>query len=58
VTRDRVASRAPCELWRVRRDVQGGLVSGEIRGAPTLFIDGIVHRGGYEAASLLRVRSR
>src|SRR2546425_5024868 len=30
---------------RVRRDVQSGIVSGEVRGTPTLFIDGVVHRG-------------
>jgi protein-disulfide isomerase len=40
-------------LGRVRRDVQSGLASGEVRGTPTLFIDGVVHRGGYDAASLL-----
>jgi protein-disulfide isomerase len=40
-------------LERVRRDVQSGLASGEVRGTPTLFIDGVVHRGGYDAAALL-----
>ena len=40
-------------LARVRRDVQSGLASGEVRGTPTLFIDGAVHRGGYDAATLL-----
>jgi len=39
-------------LERVRRDVESGLASGEIRGTPTLFIDGVVHRGGYDAAAL------
>ena len=38
---------------RIRRDVQSGLASGEVRGTPTLFIDGVVHRGGYDAAALL-----
>jgi glutaredoxin len=28
--------------------------SGEVRGTPTLFIDGVVHRGGYDAAALLK----
>ena len=40
-------------LDRVRRDVQGGIASGEIRGTPTLFIDGAVHRGGYDADALV-----
>ncbi|HTE63327.1 MAG TPA: DsbA family protein [Solirubrobacteraceae bacterium] len=40
-------------LERVRRDMQSGTASGEVRGTPTLFIDGVVHRGGYDAASLL-----
>jgi protein-disulfide isomerase len=41
-------------LARVGRDVESGLDSGEVRGTPTLFIDGAVHRGGYDAATLLR----
>jgi Na+:H+ antiporter, NhaA family len=40
-------------LERVRRDVQSGIASGEVRGTPTLFIDGVVHPGGYDAAALL-----
>jgi glutaredoxin len=40
-------------LGRVRRNVQSGMASGEVLGTPTLFIDGVVHRGGYDAASLL-----
>jgi protein-disulfide isomerase len=39
---------------RVDRDVQSGLRSGEVLGTPTLFIDGVVHRGGYGADSLLQ----
>jgi hypothetical protein len=31
-------------LERVRRDVDSGIASGEVRGTPTLFIDGVVHR--------------
>jgi len=42
-------------LGRIRRDVESGLASGEVRGTPTLFIDGILHEGSYEAASLLDV---
>jgi protein-disulfide isomerase len=40
-------------LARVRRDVKSGLASGEVQGTPTLFIDGVVHRGGYGAATLM-----
>ena len=40
-------------LRRVQRDVNSGLASGEVRGTPTLFIDGKVHRGGYDTAALL-----
>jgi protein-disulfide isomerase len=38
---------------RVRRDVESGNASGEVVGTPTLFIDGIVHRGSYDADVLL-----
>ena len=37
---------------RVRRDVASGTASGEVRGTPTLFIDGVVHRAGYDEATL------
>ena len=40
---------------RVRRDVRSGAASGEVRGTPTLFVDGAVYRGGYEPATLIRV---
>jgi protein-disulfide isomerase len=36
----------------VRRDVESGLASGEVRGTPTLFVDGVVHRGSFDAATL------
>jgi protein-disulfide isomerase len=39
-------------LDRVRRDVASGLASGEVQGTPTLFVDGQVHRGSYDAAVL------
>jgi protein-disulfide isomerase len=42
-------------LERIRRDVQSAIASGEVVGTPTLFIDGVVHRGGYDAAGLLEV---
>ena len=40
-------------LDRIRRDVDSGLASGEVLGTPTLFIDGVVYRGGYEPPALL-----
>ena len=45
-------------LARVRRDVQSGMATGEVRGTPTLFIDGVVHRGGHDAATLLEALAR
>ena len=40
-------------LERIRRDVDSGLASGQILGTPTLFIDGVVYRGGYDPSTLL-----
>ena len=48
----------PEVLSRIRRDVESGLASREVHGTPTLFIDGLVHRGGYDAASLLEALTR
>ena len=45
-------------LERVDRDVQSGIASGEVRGTPTLFIDGVVHRGAYDEAVLLAALAR
>jgi protein-disulfide isomerase len=45
-------------LDRVERDVESGLASGEVRGTPTVFIDGAVHRGAYDATALLDVLAR
>ncbi len=39
-------------LDRIRRDVDSGIATGQVLGTPTLFIDGAVHRGGYDAATL------
>jgi protein-disulfide isomerase len=39
---------------RIRRDVESGIASGEVHGTPTLFIDGVAHHAGYDAATLLR----
>lgn len=44
-------------LGRIRRDVESALASGDVRGTPTLLIDGVVHLGGYDAATLLEVLS-
>ena len=38
---------------RIRRDVDSGLASGQVLGTPTLFIEGAVHRGGYDPPALL-----
>ena len=38
---------------RIRRDVDSGLASGQVVGTPTLFIDGVVHRCGYDPPTLL-----
>jgi protein-disulfide isomerase len=40
-------------LGRVARDVESGEASGEVRGTPTLFIDGVVYRDSYDASRLL-----
>lgn len=44
---------APTVRDRVRRDVSSGIASGEVRGTPTLFIEGVVHQGQYDADSLM-----
>ncbi len=38
---------------RIRRDVDSGLATDQVLGTPTLFIDGVVHRGGYDPRALL-----
>lgn len=50
--------RGDAALERVRRDVRSGLASGEVRGTPTLFIDGVLHRGGYDEEALLEALTR
>jgi protein-disulfide isomerase len=45
----------PAVLERVRRDVRSGSATGQVTGTPTLFIDGVVHRGSYKSAALLEV---
>src|SRR5690348_13373606 len=48
--RDRVSDAV---VARIRRDVDSGRASGQVLGTPTLFIDGAVHRGGYDPPTLL-----
>ena len=48
--RDRADDRV---LRRVARDMSSGIASGQVLGTPTLFIDGVVHAGGYDAQSLI-----
>jgi protein-disulfide isomerase len=48
--RDR-ASAAVAE--RIQRDVDSGLASPQVLGTPTVFMDGVVHRGGYDPPALL-----
>jgi len=43
----------PDVLGRIRRDVESGVSSGEVRGTPSLFIDGVLHLGGYNAVTLM-----
>jgi protein-disulfide isomerase len=43
---------------RIRRDVETGLASREVRGTPTLFIDGVVYVGRYDPASLTEALGR
>jgi protein-disulfide isomerase len=43
---------------RVGRDVASGTASGEVEGTPTLFIDGVVYRGSYDADALLEALAR
>jgi protein-disulfide isomerase len=45
-------------LARIRRDVDSGIATGEVQGTPTLFIDGVVHRGGYDAETLMEALAR
>jgi protein-disulfide isomerase len=48
----------PAVLRRIGRDVESGMASGEVRGTPTLFIDGAVHLGGYDASELMETLGR
>jgi protein-disulfide isomerase len=41
-------------IERIERDVRSGVDSGEVLGTPTLFINGALHDGAFDAGSLLR----
>jgi protein-disulfide isomerase len=43
---------------RIARDVASGESTGVVRGTPTLFIDGVLHEGGYDTETLLEVLAR
>ena len=45
-------------LARIARDVASAEASGVVRGTPTLFIDGVLHQGGYDTEALLEVLRR
>jgi protein-disulfide isomerase len=40
---------------RIRRDIESGAATGEVHSTPTLFIDGVVYRGAYDASTLMEV---
>lgn len=40
-------------LERVQRDVPSAIASGLVHGTPTIFIDGELHAGSYDAAARL-----
>jgi protein-disulfide isomerase len=40
-------------LDRIWRDVQSAVASGEVQATPTIFIDGELHMGPYDATRLL-----
>jgi protein-disulfide isomerase len=45
-------------MTRIARDVASGEASGVVRGTPTLFVNGVLHEGGYDTASLLEALAR
>jgi protein-disulfide isomerase len=48
---DRTSARV---LERVGRDIESALATGQVRGTPTLFIDGRLHTSGDDAPELLK----
>src|SRR4051812_29119156 len=45
-------------IERIKRDVEAAESTGEVHGTPTLFIDGVVHRDGYDVPTLLAALRR
>jgi len=53
------SDRADAEVMaRIARDVDSGEASGVVRGTPTLFIDGLLHEGGYDTSALIEALAR
>jgi protein-disulfide isomerase len=48
---------SPAVLRRVGRDIASARASGQVHGTPTLFIDGLLHRGDHDTATLLQALS-
>jgi protein-disulfide isomerase len=45
-------------LARIKRDVASGEATGVVRGTPTLFVDGVLYRGGYDPAEFIEALAR
>lgn len=43
---------------RIVRDIASGDATGLVRGTPTIFIDGVLYRGGYDPAAFLEALAR
>ena len=43
---------------RISRDVASGEATGVVRGTPTLFVDGVLYRGGYNPAEFIEALAR
>jgi hypothetical protein len=50
--------RAVCRAGASAPGRRSGIASDEVRGTPTLFMDGVVHHGGYDAATLVEALGR
>jgi protein-disulfide isomerase len=53
--RDRVADTIGA---RIVRDIASGDATGLVRGTPTMFIDGVLYRGGYDPAAFIGTLAR
>jgi protein-disulfide isomerase len=51
--------RADAEVQaRIERDVASGEATGVVRGTPTIFIDGVLYRGGYDPGAFIAALPR